>query len=82
MKNLIDLLTRYESGQLNEEETIVFFQHLIDVGLCWELQGHYGRTAQRMIEEELCYFSSDLQGCRELNPVSSTNDGSVTQLEE
>ena len=54
MTSTADLIFDYEEGLLNEEETIALFQKLIDTGLVWELQGHYGRTAVRMIEEGLC----------------------------
>ena len=30
------------------------WQHLIDTGLCWRLQGWYGRTAQQLIEDGVC----------------------------
>ena len=51
---LLDKIIAYESGELSEEETIKFFQELIDTGLAWQLQGHYGRTAQWLIEVGLC----------------------------
>ena len=44
----------YESGEMSDDDTINFFQELIDNGMAWELQGHYGRTAQALIEQGYC----------------------------
>ena len=44
----------YESGELDEVETIELFQHLIDSGLVWRLQGTYGRMAQDLIKAGVC----------------------------
>jgi hypothetical protein len=55
---LIQLLTedliRYENDEMTSEEEVVFFQKLIDTGMAWTLQGRYGRTAQRLIQEGRC----------------------------
>lgn len=42
-------------GQMDEDETIEMFQDLIDTGMAWSLQGYYGRTAARLIEDGLCH---------------------------
>lgn len=49
--NLLQQLTDYEDGVLSEAETLDMFQHLVDTGLAWSLQGHYGRTAARLLDE-------------------------------
>ena len=46
----VDKFIDYESGDLDEEETVAFFQELVDSGVAWQLQGHYGRTARALIE--------------------------------
>ncbi len=46
-------LMEYESGDLDEDETVEFFQELVTSGLAWRLQGHYGRTAVGFIQAGL-----------------------------
>jgi len=51
---MINKIIRYENGVMSEEEIVVLFQELINTGLAWKLQGHYGRTAKYLIERGLC----------------------------
>lgn len=53
MQDVVQAITDYECGDLNEDDTLELFQHLVDTGLAWQLQGHYGRTARALIEEGL-----------------------------
>jgi len=49
-KNCVDYIIQYEEGTLGGVEAIVLFQHLVNTGQAWTLQGHYGRTAEHLIE--------------------------------
>ena len=42
-----------------EEEYIEAWQHLIDTGLAWQLQGFFGRTAMAMVEAGHCSLPQD-----------------------
>jgi len=35
----------------NKEQSIEAWQYLVDTGLCWTLQGWFGRTATSLIEQ-------------------------------
>ena len=50
----VDFIIDYEAVALSEEEVIHGFQHLIDNGIVWSLQGHYGRTAATLIAAGQC----------------------------
>jgi hypothetical protein len=51
---MINDIIAYESGEMQDEEIIDFFQRLIDSGMVWTLQGHYGRMAMNLIEDGVC----------------------------
>ena len=46
----VNKIMKYESGDMNEDEVIDFFQELVDTGMAWTLQGSYGRTAKALID--------------------------------
>jgi hypothetical protein len=50
----VSKIIEYESGEMSEEGVISLFQELIDTGLAWKLQGHYGRIATSLIESGDC----------------------------
>jgi hypothetical protein len=47
---LVDQLIAYEEGEVTDDEEIALFQHLIETGTCWQLQGHYQRVGATLIE--------------------------------
>ena len=49
----VGAIIAFENGELGEDETLELFQHLIDSGLAWKLQGSYGRMAQNLIDQGL-----------------------------
>ena len=40
----------------DDEETEAW-QYLIDTGMAWQLQGWFGRTAKRLIDEGYCTYT-------------------------
>jgi hypothetical protein len=49
----VALAEGFEEG--TEEEQIEAWQHLIDTGLAWSLQGSFGRMAKHLIEQGVCH---------------------------
>lgn len=43
-----------EGEGASEEQQIDAWQHLINTGMAWTLQGWFGRTAARLIEAGIC----------------------------
>ena len=52
--DVVGFVMDFEVGSLDDEETIAGFQHLINTGMVWDLQGSYGRTAMALIEQGHC----------------------------
>lgn len=49
----IGAIIAYEQGELDEAAMLELFQYLVDTGLAWALQGHYGRTAKALLDAGL-----------------------------
>ena len=48
---LVNQIMDYESGQMNDKQTLKFFSEITKSGLVWQLQGSYGRTAMALVNE-------------------------------
>lgn len=49
----VAFIMEYEDGSLSDDEMIEGFQHLLDSGTVWHLQGSYGRTAAALLDAGL-----------------------------
>ena len=49
--NRVDYIMEYEGGDISDIDCLHLFANLIETGMAWGLQGHYGRTASALIEE-------------------------------
>lgn len=59
MQKLLSSMIAYEEGELDEDGIIELFQALVDNGMAWSLQGHYGRTAASLIDAGLVHEHQD-----------------------
>ena len=51
----VGFIMQFERGEVSFDELTDGFQHLIDSGIVWKLQGSYGRTAESLIEQGYCH---------------------------
>ena len=51
----VSFIMGYETGSLSQEEVVTGFQHLIDSGLVFQLQGSYQRMANDLILNGDCH---------------------------
>jgi hypothetical protein len=51
--DIVDQIIEYESGEMESEDLLTMFAGMIENGMAWSLQGHYGRTAAGLIENGL-----------------------------
>lgn len=54
--DVVGFIMDFEGGDddMTDERLIEGFQHLIDTGQAWQLQGFYGRMAQALIDRGDC----------------------------
>jgi hypothetical protein len=57
--DVLSQMIKWEQGELDVCQTVLLFEHLIDSGLCWKLQGCYGREAAKLIRAGLCTEKSN-----------------------
>ena len=53
--NIFTAIEIIEGGAEDAELAAEAWQHLIDTGVVWSLQGWYGRTAAALIQEGVCH---------------------------
>lgn len=52
--NAVAIAEGWYEKQPTEEEEIKAWQHLIDTGMCWQLQGWFGRMAIHLVKNGYC----------------------------
>lgn len=75
----IEALIAYVDGELLFEETVEFFQTLIDEGVVWKLQGSYGGMATELIRTNHCTLpgsdrNDESPGIRPASDISSQKE--------
>lgn len=60
MNSLVDKIIAYEMGDITSEEMLLLFSELVKTGQAWTLQGHYGRTANHLIEIGILKKNGDI----------------------
>lgn len=59
---LVDLILRYEDGNITERDGLRLFAELITTGQAWSMQGAYGRMARDLIDGGYITRTGDLTG--------------------
>jgi hypothetical protein len=59
LTELTEQVLRFEAGDMDEDESISFFQKLIDSGMISVLQGSYGRIAHDLVKQGLCEYKRE-----------------------
>lgn len=51
--DLVTQIIAFEEGEMDQDEVVDLFQHLVNTGMAWSLQGSYGRMARDLIDAGL-----------------------------
>ncbi len=51
--NPLRQMVAWEEGQLDHDDTVQLFQHIVNTGIVWCLHGIYGRKAHDLIQAGL-----------------------------
>lgn len=55
MMDAVSKISAFENGMMDYDESVEFFQELVDTGLIWSLQGSYQRTMFDLLRAgEIC----------------------------
>lgn len=73
--DIVGDIIRFEMGEMSEDEVIQLFQRLVDSRLAWQLQGSYGRMAERLITAGLVTVACAM-------PEQGLTDAEMEKLEE
>jgi hypothetical protein len=61
----LDLLIKYESDEISNDDFLALFGQLIANGDAWRLQGHYGRVASMLIKDGVIGQDGTIYGFRD-----------------
>lgn len=76
-RDMVTLMMDFENGDLDDQQTIDFFQQLIDTGTVWHLQGFYGRMASDLIRNGYCRLGEESHQDANGNTVPSHNEATA-----
>jgi hypothetical protein len=78
MKDFIDAIIAFESGELDEDEAVELLQGMVDDGSIWKLQGSHGRLAADLLEQGVLKFPKERTHDYYGNPILTRDEWAAT----